>query len=85
MCTFVCFHSSGDFGSASYPSLSQDFPLTGSVGAPCATFPRSRTFNLELRIDDLVILNFMLNIRQYFGHLSLTHRFLTLKEPTGSC
>ena len=39
----------------------------------------------ELGIDSLQISSCMPNIRQYFGHLSPTLRFLALREPKGSC
>jgi hypothetical protein len=39
----------------------------------------------ELGIDHLQVSSFMPSIRQCFGHLSPTLRFLALKEPKGSC
>ena len=39
----------------------------------------------ELGIDSLQISSYMPNIRQYFGHLSPTLRFLALRDPKGSC
>jgi hypothetical protein len=38
----------------------------------------------ELGIDDLVVSSFIPNLRQYFGHLSPTLRFLALRRPYGS-
>ena len=38
----------------------------------------------ELGIDNLNVPSFMPNIRQYFGHLTQTLRFLALREPIGS-
>jgi len=39
----------------------------------------------ELGIDYLQVSDFMPTIRECFGHLSPTLRFLALKEPNGSC
>ncbi|KAF9780964.1 hypothetical protein BJ322DRAFT_289281 [Thelephora terrestris] len=38
----------------------------------------------ELGIDNLVLHNFMPDLQRYFGHLSLTLRFLALLQPIGS-
>ncbi|KAF9780999.1 hypothetical protein BJ322DRAFT_291114 [Thelephora terrestris] len=48
------------------------------------TTPGPRVNLQELGIDDLAVSSFIPNLRQYFGHLSPTLRFLALRRPYGS-
>jgi len=70
----------------SIPYHSRDIGFGPKRLSRCTLHYFSALTNLqELGIDHLQVSSFMPTIRQCFGHLSPTLRFLALKEPNGSC